>query len=657
MNRRILLAFFLCAASAGAEVVRVDVQSRADILTGRSFGLAGAYEKVAGRVYFAVDPSNPANQIIADISKAPRNAKGQVEFSADVFILKPKQMERGNGAALLEISNRGGKGLLGFYNHARGGNDPSTEEQFGDGFLMKQGFTLVWVGWQGDVPANPSLLHLYAPKAAGISGVVRADFVPTEKSTKQGLSDRNHVPYLVTDPSDPSATMTVRDRVDGPRQKVPRDRWNFSADGASVEMLSGFELNRIYEVVYKSQDPMLIGLGPAAVRDFLSYLKFDSAAAQEPLKITGIRRTISFGVSQSGRFLRTYLYYGFNQDEHNRPAMDGVMAHVAGAGRGSFNHRFAQPSRDGHPFLNFFYPTDIFPFTDLPETDSETGMTDALLARAAATNTLPKIFYTNSSYEYYGRAASLIHTTIDGKADATIPANVRIYQFSGGQHGPAQFPPRKSIGQQLNNPNDYRWSMRALLLAMDRWTAGGPPPPDSVYPKIADHTLTTPEALPFPKIANYSSRAHRAYRADYGPQWKQGIVTIEPPKIGNAFPILVPQVDDDGNDLGGVKMPEVSVPLATYTGWNLFNGQAGPVDEVSSMQGSYIPFPRTKADRMRTGDPRASVEERYHDRAQYMGKVSEAAMALIEKGLLLEQDLGAVLKMSRERWDYATSQK
>jgi hypothetical protein len=359
---------------------------------------------------------------------------------------------------------------------------------------------------------------------------------------------------------------------------------------------------------------------------------------------------IGFGISQSGRFLRKFIYDGFNDDEAGRGAFDGVMAHVAGGGLGSFNHRFAQPSRDGHPFLNTLFPTDIFPFTDLPQTDPETGQTDSVQGHA---KNAPKIFYTNSSYEYWGRAASLISTTIDGKSDATIPDNVRIYFFTGGQHGPGPFPPTRTIGQQLNNPNDYRWGMRALLAALDRWVGEDAVPPQSAYPHIADGSLVSAEQLRFPKIpgVNPSTRVHLAYRADYGPQWKQGIITLEPPKVGKPFAVLVPQVDEDGNEIAGIKMPEVAVPLATYTGWNLFKAVSGPADELSGMAGSFLPFPRTSG----TANPRRALAERYRDREQYLGKVTEAALDLVQKGYLLDQDVAAILRQARARWEYAAS--
>jgi len=655
---RLAVVFALAASPAFAEVVRIEVQTRADLVGGQPFGAAGPYEKIVGRIHFAVDPALPANRIITDIDKAPRNAAGKVEFAADFYVIKPKAIERGNGAVLYEVSNRGGKGMLGFFNHASGpGTDPTSPAQMGDGFLMNQGFTLLWIGWQFDVPQRAGLMRLYAPIATDngrpIRGVVRSDFVVTEKDDAHSLADRDHAAYPVVDPASPDNVLTVRDSVDGARRIVPRDEWRFS-DATHVALTAKFEPGKIYEVVYTSENPTLVGLGPAAIRDTVAMLKYRSADAWS-IPSGAITRATAFGISQSGRFLRKYLYDGFNRSEDNRKVFDGVIAHVAGAGRGSFNHRFAQASRDGHPYLNFFYPTDIFPFTDVAQKDPETGVADGLLTHAGAPELLPKIFYTNSEYEYWGRAASLVHTTIDGTADAPLMDNVRIYLLTAGQHGPAAFPPTQTIGQQKNNPLDYRWAMKALLLAMDRWTATGAPPPPSQYPRVADGTLVAPDKLRFPAVPGVAktTMVHEAYRADYGPRFAaEGIVTIEPPRIGTPFPILVPQVDADGNGLAGIRMPELAVPLATYTGWNLFNERSGPADVLSSMQGSYVPLPRTAADRKRAGDPRKAIDERYRDRQQYLDAVTKSARELIDRRFLLADDLDAIVRNAGRHWDY-----
>jgi len=663
---RVLLLAALAATPLCAKVVRIEVDSRKDILDGRSFGIAGPFEKLAGKIYFAVDPGNSANRIITDIDKAARNEQGLVEFSSDFYIIKPKQMERGNGTVLYEVSNRGGKGMVRYFNRSRGSSDPETEEEFGDGFLMNQGFTLLWLGWQFDPPLREGLLRVYPPIARevdrSIEGIVRSDFVPNRRESDHSLADRNHIAYPVADPGDTFNTLTVRDSREGDRRVIPRSGWKFArrenddvvADPTRVYLESGFEPYKVYEVIYKSKDPAVVGVGPAAVRDALSLLKYGSAPALS-IPAGAIKVNLGFGISQSGRFLRTFLYYGFNEDEEHRKVFDGVFSHVAGGGRGSFNHRFAQPSRDAHPYINFFYPTDIFPFTDVEQTDPETGLTDGLLTHAGKPALLPKIFYTNSSYEYWGRAASLIHTSVDGKRDAPIMDNVRIYVFAGSQHGPGRFPPARTSGRQASNPNDFPWFLRSLLLSLQSWTGDDDAPPPSQYPRIDNGSLMTPEELRFPKIpgVTYSTNIHKAYRADYGPRFRtEGIVTQEPPKLGPAFPMMACQVDEDGNEIAGLRMPEQIVPLATYTGWNLFNRQSGPEGVLSNMQGSYIPFSLSRDARQRSGDPRRSIEERYGSREQYLGLVAGATMELIEGGYLLRRDMAEIVKQAGRHWDY-----
>ncbi len=600
-------------------------------------------------------------------SSRRRTGNGEVEFSADIYVLKPVDLERGNRTALLEINNRGRKGMLSMFNRAAGSLDPSAPEHFGDGLLMEQGYTLVWVGWQHDPPMTDDLMHLFPAVAKSrdgkpIRGLARADFVKTDREFSHSLADRDHIPYPVADPDAPENVLTVRDDVESARRVIPREKWRFArmedgkptADAGRVWLEGGFEPGKIYEVVYVVEDPPLVGLGPTAVRDVISYLKYESSEALgvEP---GAIEQAIGFGTSQSGRFLRTFLYYGFNEDEQGRKVFDGVLAHVAGGGRGSFNLRFAQPSRDAHPFLNFFYPTDIFPFPDIVQKDPTTGWEVGLLARYEdRPELLPKIFYTNSSYEYWGRAASLIHTTIDGRSDAEIPENVRIYHIAGTQHGPGSFPSRVSIGEQPGNTVDYRWALRGLLAALESWIIDDEQPPASRYGKLADGTLVPPEKLDWPNIPGVrsSSKAHKAYRADYGPRfYTQGIIDQEPPKNLGAFPIFVPAVDADGNETAGIRLPLVAVPLATHTGWNMFNERSGPTDQISSMQGSWIPFAKTKAERERSGDPRKSIAERYPSREAYLGRVAEVTVDLVEHGYALERDAAAMIDEAAKRWD------
>lgn len=657
MRFRILAATFLLPLAAQAAVQRVYVEERTDVLEGKPFGAAGPYERVKAKAYFAVDPDLPANKIVADIALAPRNAEGKVEFSADVYVLKPRDSARGNGTVVYEVSNRGGKGALAMFDHAQSALDPRTQAELGDSFLLENGYTVVWVGWQFDLPRRPGLVRLYAPQIKGVIGTVRAEFTPDAKTTLMPLADRDHIAYPAIERDDPALKLTIRDRADSPRKTIPRAQWKFK-DESTIEMAAGFLPAKFYDIVYKSTDPTVAGLGPAAVRDFISFLKYGGSETLLGDQRRYIKRALGFGTSQSGRFLRTFLYYGFNADEKNKKVFDGVWAHVAGAGRGSFNHRFAQASRDGHRMKNTFYPTDIFPFTDLPETDSETGLTGSILAAAQKSNVVPKIFYTNGSYEYWGRAASLIHTAPDGKLDAPLAPGTRVYYLSGTQHGPGNFPPRRGATQNYPNVNDYRYMMRALLVAMNNWVAASAEPPASRYPRISQDQLVSIKAVQFPKIpgVQFPKYMHTAWRADYGPEFAtKGIVSIEPPKLGNPFPALVPQVNADGNDTAGIHMPELAVPLGTYTGWNLRDAKIGAPDELFDMAGSWIPFAWTKAQREAKQDPRLSVEERYRSREDYLAKCRGAAGALAAAGYILNADMEKIVARCAQQWDYLAS--
>ena len=526
--------FLLLAATASADVVRIEVDARHDVADSRAYGLAGPYEALSGMVHFEVDPANPANRVVTDIDLAPRNDRGMVEFRSNFYLLKPADAARGNGTVLYEVSNRGGKGMLGYFNNAAGSRYPRSAEEMGDGFLLENGFSLLWLGWQFDVPVREGQMRLHTPVAtddgATITGLVRSEVVVNERTFDRSLADRSHIAYEVADPDDPANVMTVRNGAGQPRRVVPRDQWRFArreaggevvADPTRVYLEGGFEPHKLYDIVYVAKDPALVGLGPAAVRDMISRMKYGESPE---LRLTAgsIDHAIAWGVSQSGRFLRTFLYHGYNRDEQDRRAFDGIMSHVAGGGRGSFNHRFAQPSRDGHPFLNKLYPSDIFPFTDIAQHDPETDIQDGLLS-AIQPGHMPKVFYTNSSYEYWGRAASLIHTTIDGASDAPLMDNVRIYSFAGGQHGPGRFPPRRTSGQQPSNPNDYSWFLRPLVLAMNGWVGDETAlPPASVYPRIADGDLVAWDAVGFPELPGVGQPAepHLAYRAVYGPEFR-----------------------------------------------------------------------------------------------------------------------------------------
>ena len=676
MGIRLLGLWLLLGQLAFSAVVGVEVQVRRDVLSGRSFAAAGSFEIIEGKIFFEVDPQLAQNQTICDIHLAPRNPRGQVEFSSDFFLIKPIDPHKGNGTVLYEVSNRGGKGMLGMFNRATSSRDLTTPGEFGDALLLDHGFSQAWLGWQFDVPRESNRLRLYAPVAKRgskpISGLVRAEYVPDRRVRSFPLADRNmESAYPTIDPEDPDLKLTVREFTDGPRQIISRSRWSFAreengkpvASRSHVFMSSGFKPGRIYELVYRAQNPVLVGLGLAATRDFISFLKYGGVAGGDSpgAKLGGIvKRAIGFGTSQSGRFLRTFLYYGFNQDESRRQAFDGILSHVAGASRGSFNHRFAQPSRDAHSFMNTFYPTVIYPFADLPQFDGETGLNEGLLSRSQRQKATPKVFYTNASYEYYGRAASLIHTSLDGKQDASLARNTRIYVFAGTQHGPAAFPPRKRGTVNLPNPNDFRWPMRALLLALNRWLADDSrQPPPSQIPRISKGGLAALDRMTFPEIPGIQLpiRMMQPYRLDYGPDFRtKGIATVQPPRVGQAFSPLVPQVDRDGNEIAGIRLPVISVPLATYTGWNLRHPDIGSPSELYSMVGSFIPFPKTRQDRQRTADPRLSIAERYASRDAYLNRIRIEAGRLVKRGFLIGSDVPHLSRQAAELWDYLSGQ-
>lgn len=650
-----LVLLLLGTALAGFSAVRhVRVVERADVLNGTSLGSAGPYERMVIKAEFAVDPNDPANRVITDIANAPKGDDGRVDFSADVIVLKPRDPAKGNGTILFEVSNRGGLGMVRMFNEVN-----SSDDEYGDRYLMQQGYTLVWVGWQFDVPGRQPL-KLYAPIArqangSPITGLVRSEFVPAKMAVTMALADRDHVPYAPVDMNQQDAQLTVRESPESPAKPIARTAWKF-ADGSNIRMESGFQPGKIYELVYRSQNPPVAGLGPAAIRDFISFLKYGGGSEASALgdQRRYMKRAVGFGTSQSGRFLRAYLYYGFNTDEKGRKVFDGVWAHVAGAGRGSFNVRFAQPSRDGHPLMNLFYPTDLFPFTDLPESDPDTGASAGLLDRTLNTPGAPKIFYTNGSYEYWGRAASLIHTSADGKQDVPLAPDTRVYYLAGTQHGPNARPERNRT-QNRANPSDYRWTMRALLASMNAWLTDGSAPPDSQYPRIDRDQLASLEATPFPKIpdVHFPSSMYHAIRLDFGPDFaKSGLVTQEPPKVGKPYPQLIPRVSmEDGNEIAGIRSVDLRVPLATYTGWNQRTPEIGSPDVLFDMVGSLIPFARTKAEREKSGDPRPSIEERFSGREDYITKVKAAATDLVRQRFLLEADVPRVVEAAGERWD------
>lgn len=499
---------------AQARLVRLRVERREVILAGKSFGLAGAYEKLVGKADFALDPALPQNQIIVDLPLARRNEHGEVEFSADFYLLKPLDPNKGNGQLFYEVGNRGGKGMLATFQKGSDSTDPKTEAEFGDGSLMRQGFALLWVGWQWDVPDGR--MRIDAPIATDtgkpITGLVRGNFIPSHHDPTARFADRNHKAYPILDPGSSENVMTVRDERLDPPEVIPRAKWRF-VDGETVALDGGFEPGRIYDVVYRSKDPSVVGVGLAAMRDVASFFKYEKGSSNP---MPTIQHALAWGRSQSGRFLRHFLYQGFNEDEKGRRVFDGVLALVGGAGRGSFNHRFAQASRDALEHMNMLFPVDMFPFTDVPETDPETGATDALLARAEKSGTVPKIFYVLTNSEYFNRGGSLVHTDPTGAKDVELPPSTRLYFMSSSPHSPAAFPPAPSkpdtvLGLASLNPLDYLPVVRALFVALDRWVTEDTAPPPSRYPHIADGTLVAREKGGWPATPGFCFRHRNSF--------------------------------------------------------------------------------------------------------------------------------------------------
>ena len=661
--RKVFIATMMLALISSvteARVVRLRIERREVILNGRAFGAAGAYEKLIGKVDFGLDPALPRNADIVDLKLAPRNGRGEVEASADFYMLKPVEPRRGNGRLFYEVGNRGGKSLLQTFQKAAGSPDPAKETEFGDGALMRQGFTLLWMGWQWDVPERAGTMRMEMPIATEngqrITGLVRGNFILNERANTASVADRAHKAYPAIDPNSAEHVMTVRDDPTAKGQVIPRARWHFVDEG-TVGLDGGFEPGRIYDVVYRSADPRVVGIGLSGTRDLVSFMKYDTTA-ENPMP--GIGYAIGWGVSQSGRFLRHFLYQGFNEDEQGRKVFDGIFDQVGGAGRGSFNHRFGQASRDALQYFNILFPVDLFPFTDGPSTDPESGAIDSLLMRAERTGTAPKILHLLTNSEYFNRAGSLVHTDPTGTKDADLPANTRVYMIASAPHGPGPFPPMSNVGggmtgRALLNPLNYSPAVRALFHALDRWVVGEIAPPPSAYPRLSDGTLTPPSKTGWPAVPGYQlpQQPLRAFHLNFGADWPKGIVSVEPPEVGKPFVVSVPAVDTDGNVRAGIRLPDIAVPLATQAGWNYRDASIGAPDRLAGEIGSYLPFAKTKADRDRVGDPRLSIEERYRSRDEYVGKFAAAALDLVDRGYLLSDDVADLLKHAVEHYDWA----
>ncbi len=647
----ISLASLAAPTTGSAEVTHIDITARTDVLNGTPFPPTGPYEKITATAQYTNDPHAPANRRIVDLDFAPRAPDGLVHYSAAIEILAPKDPTKSNQIALIDVLNRGRKNLPRDFNRGTGSTDLNTAADYGDGFLMHQGFTTISLGWQFDIPHKGGLLGLDAPpvliNGKLVTGPVTTRFVTTTAETTHRLddlgryADTTHYPPVDLTAAD--SKLTIRTGYLAKPTLIPRQKWQFAreADGKlvpdanAIYLEGGFTPGAIYELSYQGTGAVVAGLGFAALRDLAAYLKTDQPTLPKS------RATIAFGPSQDGRYLRQFLYQGFNADEHGGRALDGIIANIAGSSRtADINTRFARPNGLG------FFDGALFPYLDARTRDPITGKTDGV-QKSLKPSQQPKIFYTNSSGEYWGggRAAALTHTSLDGQRDVSPPPNVRIYLFAGTQHIPGGFLPSQGQGAQPPNPNEQSWALRALLVAMKNWVLNDTPPPPSAHPTLAAHTLVPAANIAFPAIPTvHTPRTIPAgYRADL------------PNGEAHKLPLLVTDVDKDGNERAGIRLPMMAVPLGTYTGWNFRSAKIGAPEELLPLTGSFIVFPKTPEARATSADPRPSIAERYDSRADYEAKIRATAEALAKTGYVLTNDIPTIVAVSLAQWDSLTA--
>ncbi len=668
-----------------ARIIRVTIAKVEPAFAGQTFGNTGAYELVTGEAHGEVDPKSPANAIIQDIALAPRNARGMVEYTSDIAILRPADPARSNHVLLFNVVNRGNKGALSLFNADVPANptDNNAVKVPGDGWLQRQGYTIIWFGWQGDVLGGNNRLTMSVPIArnpdgSSITGTVRSEFVVTAPAATLTLSTswftaavHASYPTVSTDNQTKLSdgflpTLTVRERQNAPRTPIANTDWRFGTcddtkpTDRAICLPGGFQPGRIYELIYRAKDPLVLGLGFAAARDLGTFLKAkdkDDNDAPNPVGHGPRTKTLIMGSSQSGRMIRTMLLLGFNKAETGGRAFDAALPHIGG-GLLALNVRFGQPGGGWNDQVDHLYPAYEFPFSYTKQTDPLTGRTQGVLDRCATTDTCPLIVHAATVLELWEGRQSLGLTDPLGIRDVADPPNVRTYVMASTQHAPAPLPlPAKApfgACYQQGNPNPQTWTMRALLDGLTRWVRDGQKPPPSQTPSIAGGTLVASDAVAFPEIPanDYGGVARQAVRFlgvhnplpvfDRGPGYKpgeiSGIVSKEPPDIGTArYGALVPQVDADGNDIGGVRAVYIQVPIGTYTGWNLFRDD-WLTNGFCPLSGSFIPFAATRAGREKTGDPRLSLQERYPTTQAYVAAVRKAADDLVGKRLLLPED-------------------
>jgi hypothetical protein len=635
-------------SSAEARITKIVItRVESPTFEGIAFGDVGQYEKLVGRAFGEIDPNDPRNTVISDIALAPQNVRGMVEYSMDVYILRPIDPAQGNHRVFFEINNRGSNFSFGLMNDATtGGNDPTTAADAGNGFLMRRGYTMVWSGWDVTAAIGMGRFTMTVPTAknldgSSIVGPALEEFVIDNTTTMTGA-----LTYPAATLDKRQANLTVRVLYEDPPAAIPPTGWEYF-NAQTIRLLPAgtpFQNGRLYEFTYLAKDPLIAGLAFAGLRDltaFLRHAETDDTGMPNPLA-GDVRHVYSFSFSQPSRFMHDFLRLGFNEDDEGRRVFDGNLNWIGGASGGFFNYRFAQPVRTQRQHIARWYPERQFPFANQITFDPITEKTDGVLRQCLATNTCPKIFEVNSENEYWAKAGSLLHTDTVGN-DLPSPSNARYYLLSSLPHSAGIGPTGPGICQQPRNPLVANRPLRALLVALDEWVTHHTRPPQSEVPRRSDDTLvpSLPQVdMGFPDIpgVTYNGRLHDGDLFDFGPSFDQGILTVVPPVLlGSPYPALVPKTDADGNDIAGVRLPDIAVPVATYTGWGL---RAGPAaGDGCDAAGQMIDFPKTNADREATGDPRASIEERYPTHEKYVKKVTHAARQLRHRRLLLEEDV------------------
>ena len=650
-------------------LLTLDITERGTFADGVRFGDVGAYERLSGRVHFDVSPDAPAQAGIVDLDKAPRDARGLVRCTADILVLKPVDLARGNKRLFLDYGNRGNKRALQYFNDAVHSNDPRSVAHAGNGYFMRRGTSVVFIAWEGDLLPGDGRMILDLPVCTDngkpITGLARVEYIPDGPGQfSYPLSGRAAAWSYPTASMDPaSASLTKRRYQDDPRIAIPPTEWCFArAEGGNardtfdkehavspsdrhIYLHGGFQTGWIYELVYTAKDPVPMGLGHLVVRDIASFMKYadrDAAGVENPLR-GHVEKAYAWGRSQTGRALRDFVYRGFNADAQGRRVFDGVLPHVAGAGRKWLNHRFAYPIvSGGQQYEDRHNIADSFPFAYAWSTDHLTGKQDAILKRPA---TDPMVFHTQTGTEYWQRRGSLAHTDTQGR-DLPEPADVRLYFWSSSQHGSDPIAKQPGRGAHVHYSNIVSTSMlfRAALDAMDAWVSHGTEPPASRIPTRADGTLVTMQEWreKFPAIpgAPVPREPNTLPLLDFGQRAESGILDTEPPRVDfdKQYTVLVPAVDADGNDIAGVRAPMVGAPMGTYTGWNI-RARGYGTGAMFRFDGSYIPFPDSAEERVATGDPRRAVLERYPTQQAYVAAIRAAARELVGQRLMLEEDV------------------